>query len=258
MKINFFEEYPTKENLSKLDLITWSATVLIATSSYEQFDIIRQEYKEKYKNIIFGWWPTIFESYWISGISNPKNLDQLFTELISKVHNPELSILLDLELPQKPWKYLKNLIYLKSNKKNINNFLIQAPKHNIKVYTTEYPSTGKILYAIWKIFGLSPSFDFSHTKIIMCYSSMLKKFFGKQIWNNIMKFEKKFSKDNQGRVCFGLGTIATGVLGNEPICSVENITEDIKWVEETGITEIFIFRLGGMTEEYKKAFLDKR
>jgi len=255
MKINFFEEYPTKENLSKLDLVTWPAVVLIATSSYEQFDKIRQEYKEKYQNITFGWWPTISKSYWISGISDPKDLDQLFSELTSKIHNQELPILLDLELPQKLWKYIKNLVHLKSNKKKINNFLIQASKYNIKVYTAEYPSTGKILYAIWKIFGLSSSFDLPHTKIRMCYSSMLKKFFGNQIWNIIMRFENNFSKTNQDRVSFGLGTIATGVFGNEPICRVEDIIEDIKWAEEAKATEIFIFRLGGMNEEYKKAFL---
>jgi len=192
MQINFFEEYPTEENLLKLDLITWPAVVLIAASSYEQFDKIKLEYKEKYQNITFGWWTTVSKSYWISGISNPSNLDQIFTDLTSKFHNEELPILLDLELPRQPWKYLKNLVHLNSNKERINNFLIQAPSHNIKVYTAEYPSIGKLLYNIWKMFGLSPSFNFTHTKIRMCYSSMLKKFFGNKTWNRIMNLRKSF------------------------------------------------------------------
>lgn len=250
MNINFFEEYPTPENMAKLELITWPSTILVAAPSLVAFEEIRSLYSARFPHITFGWWPTIPGSYWVSGISNPSDLDRLFSELTSKTHTPELPILLDLELPLQAWKYSKNLFHMRSNKKKITEFIKNAPHYNIKIYSAEYPAPGTLLSAVWKWFGLSPSFDLPHTKLKMCYSSMGKEWFGMYWWNKIMKFESKNSLKHPGRTGFGLGTIATGVLGNEPILSAEDLKKDIAWARESEAVEVFIFRLGGMTPEY--------
>jgi hypothetical protein len=58
MKINFFEEYPTEENMKKLDMIDWPAMVFIAASSIKDFESLRDYYVRKYPQITFGWCKT--------------------------------------------------------------------------------------------------------------------------------------------------------------------------------------------------------
>ena len=120
MRINFFEENPTEETMAKLDLVDWPSTLLVAAPSLQAFEDIRGKYGERYPHITFGWWPTLPGSYWVSGFADPRDLDRLFTELTSKVHDTELPILLDLELPIKKRVLLQNLelmwIEIKINK----------------------------------------------------------------------------------------------------------------------------------------------
>lgn len=250
MKINFFEEYPTEENIAKLDLINWPSTILLAAPSLKEFENIRA----KYSNITFGWWSTIPGSYWVSAIANPSDLERLFSELTSKAHEKELPVLIDLELPIKKHLYFKNIFHIWSNKKRISRFFIEAPNFNLKLYTAEYPSFNKLLYQFWKLLGISPSFEFQHTKLPMVYSSMGLKYFGNKIWKGVKKFEKEFAQTNHKNVGFGLGTIAVGVLGNEPILKPQDLKADIAWAKECGVDEIFIFRLGGINSDYKLIF----
>lgn len=76
------------------------------------------------------------------------------------------------------------------------------------------------------------------------------KSLGQNTWSKVTQFEQKFSQSNQSRVGFGLGTIAIGVLGNEPILSPENLYQDLHWAKESKVEEVFIFRLGGLNELY--------
>lgn len=256
MKINFFEEYPTGENLAKLNLIDWPSTILIAVPSLKEFENIRAKYANQYPLITFGWWPTIPGSYWVSGLANSEDLNRLFAELTSKVHEQELPVLIDLELPIKKHFYFKNIFNIGRNKKIISKFFTDAPQYNLKVYTAEYPAFNTLMYRFWQLLGISPSFKFRHTKLPMCYSSMGVKFFGEKIWNVVKNFEKKFSMKNHERVGFGLGTIAIGVLGNEPILEIEKLKTDMIWAKESEVDEVFIFRLGGMDKQHQSMLRD--
>src|SRR5258708_3650316 len=177
MRINFFEEYPSEENLTNLDLVDWPATVFVATPSLEAFEKIRDHYATRYPSITFGWWPTLPESYWVSVFSSPRDLKALFSQLTSKVHEKELLVLIDLELPLKKRLYLKNIFFTRGNKKKILAFFSKAPSYNIKISTAEYPSFSSWISWIWRVLGLSPSLSYPHTKIPMCYSSMGLKLF---------------------------------------------------------------------------------
>ncbi len=256
MRINFFEEYPTEENMAKLNLIGWSSTILIAAPSLKEFEDIRTKYSNQYPLITFGWWPTIAGSYWVSGLSNSEDLKRLFIELTSKIHDKELPVLIDLELPIKKYLYFKNIFNVGRNKKIISKFFTEASQYNLKIYTAEYPAFNSLMHKFWQLLGISPSFKFKHIKLPMCYSSMGVKYFGEKIWSLVKKFERKFSMKNPGRVGFGLGTIAIGVLGNEPILEIEKFKTDMIWAKQSGVSEVFIFRLGGMNKQHQTILSD--
>ena len=250
MRINFFEEYPTEENMAKLDFVDWPAIVFIAASSLREFEIIREKYRNKYRHITFGWWPIILSSYWISGFTYPADLDRLFTELTFKRYIKEFPILIDFELPIKNYFLLKNILYIIGNKKRISKFFTEAPQYNLKVYTAEYPVLTPLLRRFFLLLGISISFSFPHTKLPMCYSSIIKKYFGEWIWERIKKFERQFARLHIDRIGFGIGTTATGSIGNEPILTPQEFTSDLAWAKECGVKEVFIFRLGGLNESY--------
>jgi hypothetical protein len=48
----------------------------------------------------------------------------------------------------------------------------------------------------------------------------------------------------------GLGTIATGVMENEPILKPDELRADLRWAERAGAEKATIFRLGGVDEAY--------
>jgi len=50
----------------------------------------------------------------------------------------------------------------------------------------------------------------------------------------------------------GYGTIATGILGNEPILSAAQLEKDLQIAKKARINEVVMFRLGGLNEEYAK------
>jgi hypothetical protein len=137
MRINFFEEYPTDENMKKLDLITWPSTILIASSALVDFESISEKYSKTHPHITFGWWPTVKGSYWLSAFSNPSDIEHLFSELSLKRQENKLSVLLDLELPFKKEMYAKNFFNMKKNIKSINDFISQAEDLNLKIYSAD-------------------------------------------------------------------------------------------------------------------------
>lgn len=249
MKFNFFEEYQTLDNFKKTELINFNSTIFLAANSFN-------EYKENQKlltsinpNLSTAYWPILPNSYWISPFSNTKDL-QLFTKEIFSINEP-LTILIDLELPLVKHKelYFKNFFSFRKNKKILNNFFKEAPTHNINIVTAEYPPFFVGISFIYHLLGIS--FDvkkYRHTQCIIYYTSMIpNKFISKLIRKGIIR-SKKINPNLQ----LGLGTIATGVLGNEPILSLKSLKSDIDFMEINNIETGIIFRLGGLDENYIK------
>jgi len=50
----------------------------------------------------------------------------------------------------------------------------------------------------------------------------------------------------------GLGTIATGILGDEPILSVSDLERDLEEMKKIGVSRVCMFRLGGMNLKYSR------
>ena len=47
------------------------------------------------------------------------------------------------------------------------------------------------------------------------------------------------------------GTIAVGIGGNEPLLTATQLKKDLELAEKIGITEVVIFRLGGLNQKYQ-------
>lgn len=237
MKIEFYEEFPSKENLKKLNLIKFPTKIFIAANSIKDFKKYEKIAKSYKKDIEVAYWPIIKNSYWISPFSNLKDLEELFKELNS-IKN---SLLIDLELPlSKNWKlYIKNLWHFRKNKKLIKEFL---EENKSRITTAEYPFT--IISSLTKFMGLN--YKINYERSIMWYSSMMKKSLNKIIKSNLSKIK------NKSNYSVSLGTIAIGILGNEQILPAQNLEKDLEFIKKVGFKKVVIFRLGGINKNYIK------
>lgn len=255
MKINFFEEFPTRENLEKAALITWEGSlVFLAAGSVEEFKGCKYLLREFNPTVEAGWWPVLEGSYWISPWADPEELFRITRGI--KDYRGKLKVLIDLEPPLLSLSlFLKNLPYFKSNKRMIRKILEAGLRENIEIYTAELPAGSNFQESLlWK-FGLRyPQIDGIYRRILMLYSSAP---FLRQLAGKI----KAYIAGSNRQTAIGLGAIVPGVrsryrfidryfLGNESQLSPEELESDLRWCEKAGFTEVFIFRLAGLGQRY--------
>ncbi|MEA3414141.1 MAG: hypothetical protein U9Q99_01285 [Nanoarchaeota archaeon] len=237
MKIEFYEEFPNKENLKKLKLIKFPVKIFIAAKSileFKKYEKIAKSYK---KDLEVAYWPIVKNSYWISPFANYKDLLKLFSELNTLSNH----LLIDLEFPlRKKWKmYFKNIFNFRKNKRLIRNFL---EKNKSRITTAEYPFT--FVSKFMNLIGLN--YNINYERSIMWYSSMFSKTFNKKIKSNLKKIK------NKKYYSVSLGTLAIGILGNEPILSPKNLEKDLYFVKNQGFKKVIIFRLEGLNKIHLK------
>ncbi len=243
MRINFFEEFPTKENLRKLSLVDFPTTVYAAARNIKEFERIKRDCSKYMYVQEVAYWPVLKpeEGYWFSAFSSTEGIERTIKEL-TKNERP-LTVLWDAELPmlKKPLM-ISNIKSFFRNKKLILDFLKNAPNYNIKIATAEYPIKNKLMNKLFKMsavkFGQN---DFKHDKILMAYSSLMKNI---SINGHIALFRKLFKSFQ-----LGIGLTAAGIQGNEPLMSDEQLERDLKEASSSGIKEIVIFRLGGLNKQ---------
>lgn len=235
MEINFYEEFPKKENFEKLKLIKFKTRLFIAAKSLKEFLEFEKRVKKINKRTECAYWPIVKNSYWISPFSNTQDLVELFNEL-NKCDN---HLLIDLELPLNRKLVWKNIFNYFKNRKLIKDFL---EKNKSRVTTAQFPSS--IISLFMKIFGLD--YNINVEKSFMWYSSMNSEIMNRNIKKNLIKLKDK------NNYSISLGTIAIGILGNEPILSSSNLEKDLKFVKKAGFDRIIIFRLGGLNKDYIK------
>lgn len=235
MKIEFYEEFPSKENLDKLKQIKFKTRLFVAAKSLEEFRNFEKQIIKINKKIEVAYWPIVKNSYWISPFSNRKDLIELFREL-EKIKN---HLLIDLELPlaKRFGIIIKNIPRFSKNKKIIKAFL---EKNKNRITTAQYPSS--FISKIMKILGLG--YEVRTEKSLMLYTSMISRRHEKWLKKNISKIKDK------NNYSISLGTIAIGILGNEPILPPENLKKDLEFVKNQKFGKAIIFRLGGLDKEY--------
>lgn len=255
MKVSFYEEFPTKENLDKIKLIDFEARLIVASNSLNEFHSIENKANQyKNKNIKeIAYWPVLGkeEGYWFSAFTKNSALKRVIEEL--NENKKPLTIMWDAELPFYKSSILKQLFNYFKNRKLILDFFKNAEKYNIKIMTSEYPLESKFFRNL--LFGLFLiSFDpkkYKNKKIAMLYTSFLKNHPNIEnfLENQIKTGKKYFGND----FAVALGTIAAGVNGNEPILSPEELERDLRIIKNNGVSEVVIFRLGGLNRSYLKA-----
>ena len=240
MLISFFEEFPIKENLNKLSLINFPTKLYLAAKSLQEFNKIKSTIKNKFiKEFIY--WPILekSEGYWISPFTKRSALKRIFNEL----ENQSTPTMLDLEWPltKNPLLLFTQAINFFRNKKLIRNFV---NNYNGKIYLCEYYPEGK--KKDWFLEKMGLHYNNQKAKVIkMLYHSM------HPFNNNFIKKELQKGKElHQDNFIVSFGTIATGINGNEPILSKEQLNQDLKIAKEENIQEVIIFRLGGLIKEY--------
>jgi len=235
MKIEFYEEFPNKENLEKLRFINFPTKIFIAAKSVKEFKECEKIAKSYKKDLEAAYWPIIPNSYWISLFSNTSDLIKTFREL-EKINN---CILIDLEMPINKKMILKNFFCFFKNKKIIKKFM----EKNKKRITTAQP-VETIFSKYLQIRG--QDFNIKTEKSFMWYSSMLPDKI-----NKIVKRKLSLVKDKQN-YSISLGTIAHGVQGDESILSSGDLEKDLSFVKSCGFKKVIIFRLGGLNNNYIK------
>ncbi|MBW2983844.1 hypothetical protein KY361_01910 [Candidatus Woesearchaeota archaeon] len=239
MRISFFEEFPTKANLSRLKLVDFPTRLYAAAKSIKEFNRIRKDCSKYMYVQEVCYWPVLREEegYWFSAFSDAEGLKRVIKEL--EKNERQLTVLWDAELP-----YLKkSLVFSQAtnvfkNKKLIMDFLQNASEHKIKVVTAEYSVKNKLLAKLFQFFATTFDQDnFKHAKILMAYSSAIK--------NDSIKSRIQFLKKQYKDFQLGIGMLAPG-MGNEPVMTIEQLDKDLKAAKSSGIKEVVIYRLGGL------------
>ncbi len=244
MKISFFEEFPNKNSLSKLELIDFSTRIFLADYHIDSFKLYEKEIISKNKNIKqLIWWPVINvnEGYWLSPFSKRSALLRVFHSLMHE----NISILWDAELPRNRYLLLSQMFKFFRNKKLIKAFF---KKYKSNIYTAEYGFSNKFLNILFGYFGFyfNPN-EYNNYVIKMLYSSMHKR--SDLDMENIIKEGVKNYGD---KFVVGLGVLAVGINGNESIISKEILERDLNICKKYNIKEVVIFRLAGLNKEYLK------
>lgn len=256
MQYKIYSEFPTEKNLSKLKLIDFNFELIIAAPNIEKFRLLEKKVKKMNKKITaVGYWPTLRkeEGYWISPWGKREGLLRIINEIKEEVNKGNrLFLKWDAEAP---W-FMKKSLYVTEafdffgNVKIIKKF-IKDYKNKIRIITAEKPN----ILPEWfnELFGMAfhPK-RYGNEKVKMIYTSLGKYggSFGKWVfWNWYKRIVRKWGKRHKDNFVIGVGCLAIGILGDEPLLTNEEFERDLKYAKEHGIKKAAIFRLGGLDKE---------
>ena len=245
MRIDFFERFPTEDNLRKTELINFPSTIYIAADSLDQFKKFENTLFEINPEVDTGYWPILEKSNWVSPFSYTYELENLIDDLQKNQQNKTLKVILDLELPLLNMKlFIINLFSFFKNKRLIEQLFEKADEFNIEILTAEWIRSDKLL----ELLGISyPLEKYPHKKIAMFYSSIYSfNFIYETAKIRVIHKLDKYGENLQ----VALGLIARGLAGTIPVIPPETLDRDLSFLEDNGIKTAVIFRLGGLNESY--------
>jgi len=246
MQIDFFEEFPNDESLSKLRLIKFRTNLYVAAKSTKKFLFLKTKIKRSFKNVDeIIYWPVlkIEEGYWMSAFSETKALKRILREL--KNTNQGFPILWDAELPILNKKlFITQLPYFFSNRKIITGALFH-PYPNHPVIVTAFYKSGaeRFLSSVACTYFSSGNFPY----IDMLFTSLLKVKDNPGYLRSVIRENKnKFQKYS-----VALGLIGLGVEDDSsPLVSPMDLKRDIDTVWKEKVDNIVLYRLGGLNKSY--------
>lgn len=248
MIISFFEEFPTKYNLSKIKLINFKSKIYLATKDIGLFAKLRSDILKQNKKIVeVIWWPVLEgkEGYWMS----PWSKREAIFRIIKEADSNDFGVLWDAELPiDKKIFTLPLTKRFYQNRKIIRNFI---KKSKNKVFTVEYKSSNMFLDFWLRFSGISFNPKYNHCVIKMVYSSLYGTIDKKDL-DKVIKHNKKLYND---RFILSLGIIARG-FGDEGLITPRELRKCLDITKINDLKEVVLFRLGGLNREYLDVIYD--
>jgi hypothetical protein len=242
LTLSFCEEYPTERNLDRARLIPFPATVFLAAESLPAYEDARDRLASVNPQLRAAWWPVPRRARALSAICEPSEIRPLSDAL--RVLQPGV-VLLDLELPV--WdrrRLIGRLTGLSEGRRAIDGLFSTALERH-EVWTAEWPPFAPA--AVRRALRLS--LPQASRRVYMLYSSMLP---GRWRQLLIRRMRRLLASPRAG---IGVGVLATGVTGREPLLSPAELTRDLLEAGRLGASTVMIYRLGGVEERHVPALV---
>jgi hypothetical protein len=249
VKVDFFEEYADLANLRKAELVGFDSTVYLAARSLPEFRSAAQRLHDVNPRLRPAFWPVLRKSYWVSPFSYPRELVALFEEILLASREMQLEVLLDLEIPLLQTSlFLRNLMHFLRNKRAIRTFLRRRGNGALAVTTAEYPGFCQPMRWCYEFSGISyPTGASLHRRMVLFYSSMVKRRWMDALFRSYIA--KELARTDR-TIQVGVGAIASGAFGDEPVLSPAELDRDMAFLKANGTARVAVFRLGGLNKEY--------
>jgi hypothetical protein len=245
MKIHFFEEFPEPSQLETARGLPKGTRVYLAARGKTPFLEARQRLLDVEDGLEVAYWPLLPASYWVSAFACPEDLQHLEDELSSWPEAVGAPVMLDLELPLlRPGAFVRYGHQFRRNQRRIKHLMQGLAAAGVEVLTAEYPAPSRSLWWMLEKAGISFSFaEVPHRKIVMYYTSILRS---PWLLRQVQKQLERLAEEWGERLCVGIGCLETGIFGNEPILTPQELERDLRFVRSLGIEEAVLFRLGGL------------
>lgn len=243
MIINLFEEFPTEESLSRLALIDFPVNVFLAAPNLASF----YEYQERVLQYdvarVIGYWPVLeaAEGYWLSPFSKLHGIKRVISEI--KSLRGQIPVLWDAELPY--WSahlLLTELDHFISARRLIRDCIYNSDN----VFVAEHRDRGMLVRRIAEMLGISFDRSSGYLRVEMLYGNWKKDALNDMLIS---------CKNSAGNYYPAFGAIAEGFHGRPRESSWKRIDpkkldEQLRIAQDLNIKEVFIYRLGGLNEDY--------
>jgi len=288
MEFTFLEEFPSRDNLKRLDLISFPVNLALHTPDLNSFWKMKSEILRLYprvEKVIY--WPLLRENqgYWFSPFVNKEDLEKKINEILG-ARREKLSLLWDSEIPLIRAPLLENItkfyiclslllggtslngLWLSlyaffrkdfhSNKKRIEEFMKEASIQGLEVITTEHPP---ILISEQTLKKLGLAFDPDKHKVTKCkmfYSSWKKvivlPFFNSKLHytlkRRVNQAIEELTEKYGSRFMISLGCIAEGKYRDGYVATLDELEVDLRLAKQRNIRRVMIYRLGGLDKDF--------
>lgn len=236
--VHFFEEYPTRDNLAPASLLRFPATVFLAAQDWASFQEARELLREANPLLCSGWWPVLPRTLTLSALADAEDIDEL-TRILQEAPEP-LRVLFDLELPL--WDRARMVRWVQRSKARAASaraidrlFATALARH--ATWTAEYPPA----LPGWLRRASRLELPAAQLRVYMLYSSILPGWWRRVLRRGVAR------RLADGPAAIGIGTLATGVAGNERILPPDRLANDLEEAEALGASAVVLYRLGGLT-----------
>lgn len=237
LEVHLCEEAPTADNLKQASLVSFPATVFLAAPDRAAFERAGDLLREANPDLRPGWWVQPPRSLMVSAFSDADELEAARTDLLAMPAGQP--VLLDLEVPF--WDR-KRLVHRPSDlRRTADAFaaLVATAERRHELWTAEWPPPG----IDWPR-SLRLTVPSARERAYMLYSTMMPGW-----WQHLLalRLERRF-RSEPGVV--GVGTLAPGIAGDEPVLTPDQLRRDLRQALEMGARGVIVYRLAGLTPDH--------